>query len=82
MEPGALHWCPVAGSEATGTKMQEVLSEHQEMLFHCEGNQALAQVAQRSCRLSLFLEILGSCMDMVLDSQIELILLRQGCWTR
>lgn len=32
---------------------QEVPSEHQEILFHCEGYQALAQAARRDCGVSI-----------------------------
>lgn len=31
---------------------QEVLSEHQENLFYCTGDQALAQITQRGCEAS------------------------------
>jgi len=34
------------------TETQEVLSEHQETLYS-EGDQALAQVTQRGCRVSI-----------------------------
>jgi len=51
-EPGSFQWCAVTGQEAVAqTKTQEVPSEHQETLFHCEGEGALAQVAQRGCGL-------------------------------
>ena len=54
MKTGFLQWYPVTGSEAVGTdRTQEVLSEHQETLFHCEGDRAQAQVAQRSHGVSI-----------------------------
>lgn len=31
---------------------REVLSERQENLFHCTGDQALAQITQRGCEVS------------------------------
>lgn len=34
--------------------MQEVPSEHQDTAFPCEGNSALAQVAQGGCGVSNF----------------------------
>lgn len=37
----------VSGQEARGTVRQEVLSEHQEVFFHCAGAGALARTAQR-----------------------------------
>jgi len=36
---------------------QDVSSECQEMLFHCEGDQALVQVAWRGCGVSIFGDI-------------------------
>ena len=35
------------------TKAQEIPSEHEETLFHCEGNQGLAQVACGGCVVSI-----------------------------
>ena len=35
------------------TEMQEVPSEHRETLFYCEGDRALAQVAQRGYEVSI-----------------------------
>ena len=39
------------------TETQEVPSEHQETLFHCEGDRALAQVAQRGGGVSILGDI-------------------------
>ena len=36
---------------------QEVPSEHQETIFYCEDDQALEQVAQRGCGVSLLEDI-------------------------
>lgn len=33
---------------------QEDVSEYKEILFHCDGDRAPAQVDQRECRVSLF----------------------------
>lgn len=33
---------------------QEDLSEHKETLFHCDGDRAPAQIAQRGCRVAVF----------------------------
>jgi len=39
-------WCPAAGQwQWAQTETQEVPSEHQETLFHCEGDQELTQVS-------------------------------------
>lgn len=39
MDPGAIQWGPVTGSEVTGnTETQEAPSEHQEPFFYCEGD--------------------------------------------
>ena len=35
------------------TETQEALSEHQEALSYCDGDQALEQVAQRGCGISI-----------------------------
>jgi len=40
-------------SYRTQTETQEIPSEHQEMLFYCEGDQALKQLAQGGCGVSL-----------------------------
>lgn len=34
-------------------KKQEILSEHMETLFYCEGCQVLEQVAQSGCQFSV-----------------------------
>ena len=39
------------------TETQKVLSEHEETLFHCEGDQALTQIAQGGCRVSILWDI-------------------------
>jgi len=39
------------------TETQEVLPEPNEALFHCEGDQAMEQVAQRGCGLCIFGDI-------------------------
>ena len=39
------------------TEMQETPSEHQETLFHCEGDRVLAQAAQGTCGVSLLGDI-------------------------
>ena len=49
---------PVVPSDRTKgnghkNETQEALSEYQETLFHCEGGQALAQVAQGGCGVSI-----------------------------
>jgi len=54
-----------------------VLSEHQETVFHCEGSQALAQVAQRGGE-SPSREIFKSHLDMVLGTQLYMALLERG----
>jgi len=53
MEPDSFQLCPVTGPEAQ-TETQVMLFEHQETLFHCEGNWALAQVAHSTGRISHF----------------------------
>ena len=53
MEPGSAQWCPVAGPNWAQTGTQEVPSEHQETVSHCEGGRALAQVAQGGCGVSI-----------------------------
>ena len=45
MEPGSFQWCPATGQEAQ-IETVEVPSEHQETLFHREGERALPQAAQ------------------------------------
>lgn len=46
---------PSARSRGNRHKLKrEALSEHQEMLLHCAGDGALAQVARRGCGVSLF----------------------------
>ncbi|NWQ69756.1 RSPO2 protein, partial [Neopipo cinnamomea] len=47
MEPGSFQWCPVTGWQWAQIKTREILSEHQETLFDCEGDQALAQVCSK-----------------------------------
>ena len=42
-----IHW------QWAQTEMQKVPSEHEETLFDCEGDRALAQVAQGGCGVSL-----------------------------
>jgi len=51
-----------------------VPSEHKETLFYCEGDRALAQVAQRGCGVSS-LEIFKSHLDIVLGNQLLVALL-------
>lgn len=52
MDPGAIQWSPVTGSEVTGnTETQEAPSEHQEQFFYCEGD--WADVAQGDCEIFL-----------------------------
>ena len=75
MEPGSFQWCPVTGGEGWAhTETQEVPSEHGETLFHCEGSQALAQVASALVQVaqevveSPFLGIFKSCLDAVLGN--------------
>lgn len=53
------------------TETREVPSEHQETLFHCEGDQVLAQVKPKS----LSLEILRSHLDVVLGRLLLMALL-------
>lgn len=50
------------------TKTQDALSEHQETLFHCGGDQAVAHIAREVVESSS-LEILKNYLDMVLDSR-------------
>jgi len=52
MEPGSFQWCPVTGPEAMGK--------------NCEGDQALAQVAQRGSEVSILGDF-KNCLDMVLS---------------
>lgn len=66
---------PHARTRGSGQKQTyEVLSGHQETLLSCAGNEALAQVAQRSCGAS-FLEIFRSHLDISLGT---LSLLKYG----
>ncbi|KAK4829773.1 hypothetical protein QYF61_006572 [Mycteria americana] len=54
VEPGSFQWCPVTGPRQWAQpETQEVPSEHQETLFYCEGDRALAQVAQKSGGVSI-----------------------------
>ena len=55
-EPGSSQGCPVPGPEATSTK-SEIPSEYKTHFFYYEGDRALAQVAQRSCRVSFLGDI-------------------------
>jgi len=44
----------VTGQEAKDTiKPHEILSEHKQTLFYCEGDQTPQQVAQRGCGVSV-----------------------------
>lgn len=44
MKPASAQWWPVAGPEAMATSRNT--------LFHCDGEQTPAQIAQRGCRVS------------------------------
>lgn len=51
------------------TEMQEVSSEHQETLFHCESDQVLAKVKPKSLSLEIHrshLDVMGSLLRMAL----------------
>ena len=62
------------------TETQKVASEHQETLFYCEGDRALAQIAKRGHGVSM--GIFKSCLGMVLHSVLSVALLEQRGWTR
>ncbi|KAK4822926.1 hypothetical protein QYF61_023426, partial [Mycteria americana] len=45
---------PLDKRQWTQTETQAVLSEHMETLFYCEGDQALAQIVQTGCGVTIF----------------------------
>lgn len=47
----SVQWCWQDQRKWTQIKIQEILSKHQEKRFYSEGDQALAQMAQRDCRV-------------------------------
>lgn len=53
MELGSVQCCTVTAPKATGTCWNTGSSEHRETCFHWEGDQALAQVDQRGCGVSV-----------------------------
>ena len=55
MEPGSVQWQPQR--QWAQTETQEVPSEDQETLFHCEGDRALAQAVQGGCGVSVLGDI-------------------------
>lgn len=59
------------------TETQDVPSEHQETLFHCEGDRALEEVAREVVQ-SPFLEILKGHLDTVLGNWLYVALPEQG----
>ena len=57
-EPASLQWCPVTGQEAMGTNWNTGGSAWTSgNTFACAGDQALAQVAQRGCGISILGDI-------------------------
>lgn len=57
-------WYQTDQGQWAQTETEKVFSEHQEMIFYPEGDQALAWVAPTCCGIS----ILGELSDMVLGS--------------
>lgn len=53
MVPGSFQWFPVTRTRAMKMETQELLSEHEETLLYCEGDQVLMQGAQRGCGISI-----------------------------
>lgn len=55
MAIGSFQQCPVTGPvQKAQSEAQDVPSEWQETHFYCQDDQALTQVAQRGCEVSLF----------------------------
>jgi len=63
------------------TETQQVLLEHQETLFYCEGDQALHRFPREAVESPSF-EIFKSHLDTVLGTWLWVALLEQGGWTR
>jgi len=57
METSSFEWYPVTKQEAKGTNCNTAGVSHQEALLHCEDDQALAQIAQRGCGVSILRDI-------------------------
>lgn len=72
MVPGCFLWCPEAGPKAIAlTETQDVPSEHQGTIFHCEDDQKVVR--------SLSMETFQTQWNMVLDNQLQVTLFVLGC---
>lgn len=79
---GSFQWSPVTDPQAVSTnETREVPSEHQEILFHCEGDQMLTQIVQGGCGVSMLGDTQKPPGHRQLN-QLQMTLHEQGGWIR